>query len=186
MTVGALVDAGADAVQIEVGLASLNTGATIAIQKTTLGGIAATKFKVNGTATHAHRHLSQILEMIEKAEMPDAVKESSSNVFHRLGEAEAAVHNISVDKVHFHEVGAVDSICDIVGACLALWLLGVGKVVSSPINVGSRIVNTEHGVLPVPAPATALFLFGKPVELTTPTGAALAATLAADLVRFQR
>lgn len=186
MTVGALVDAGADAAQIEAGLASLNTGATVTFQKTTRSGIAATKFQVQGGETRAHRHLKHILQMIEKAEIPAEVKETSSNVFRRLGEAEATVHNLAIEKVHFHEVGAVDSICDIVGACLALSLLGVRKLFSSPINVGSGTVSTEHGVLPVPAPATALLLFGKPVyargpavELTTPTGAALAATLAA-------
>jgi pyridinium-3,5-bisthiocarboxylic acid mononucleotide nickel chelatase len=187
MTVGALADAGADAAQIETGLASLNTGATVTFQKTMRRGIAATKFKVQGGETRTHRHLKQILQMIEKAEMPDSVKETSSNVFRRLGEAEAIVHNVAIDKVHFHEVGAVDSICDIVGACLALSLLRVGKLFSSPINVGAGTVTTEHGVLPVPAPATTLLLFGKPVyargpvvELTTPTGAALVATLAAD------
>jgi uncharacterized protein (TIGR00299 family) protein len=106
-------------------------------------------------------------------------------VFRRLAEVEAAVHQTSIEKVHFHEVGAADSIADIVGACLGFELLGVETIVSSPLNVGSGTVETEHGVLPVPAPATAALLEGKPVyargpavELTTPTGAAVAATLA--------
>src|SRR5205807_4668783 len=106
-------------------------------------------------------------------------------VFRALGEADAAVHGVPVEKVHFHEVGAVDSICDIAGACLAFHLLGIERIYCSPVNVGSGTVTTEHGLLPVPAPATARLLAGVPVysrgpavELTTPTGAAVAATLA--------
>jgi uncharacterized protein (DUF111 family) len=108
-------------------------------------------------------------------------------VFQRLGEAEAKVHDVSIEKVHFHEVGAVDSICDIVGACIGFDLLDIGAVYSSAVNVGSGTVKTEHGVLPVPAPATSELLAGKPIyargpslELTTPTGAAIATTLAAE------
>jgi pyridinium-3,5-bisthiocarboxylic acid mononucleotide nickel chelatase len=108
-------------------------------------------------------------------------------VFQRLGEAEAQVHGIPIEKVHFHEVGAVDSICDIAGACIGFDLLGVDEIACAPINVGSGTVNTEHGVLPVPAPATALLLIQHPIysrgpqlELTTPTGAAIATTLASS------
>jgi pyridinium-3,5-bisthiocarboxylic acid mononucleotide nickel chelatase len=104
-----------------------------------------------------------------------------------LGEAEAKVHDIPLEKVHFHEVGAADSICDIAGACVAFDLLGIDEFYSSPINVGSGTVKTEHGILPVPAPATAELLTGRPVysrgpnlELTTPTGAAIATTLASQ------
>ncbi len=113
--------------------------------------------------------------------MPPAV------LFQRLGEAEAKVHDVSIEKVHFHEVGAVDSICDIVGACIGFDLLDIGAVYSSAINVGSGTVKTEHGILPVPAPATSELLAGKPIyargpslELTTPTGAAIATTLATE------
>jgi uncharacterized protein (TIGR00299 family) protein len=132
-----------------------------------------------------HRHLAHILKLIEKAAIPERAKQNAQAVFRKLGEAEAAVHEISIDKVHFHEVGASDSIADIVGACVALDSLDVDAVVCSPVNVGSGTVNTEHGVLPVPAPATALLLANAPVyargpavELTTPTGAAAAAALA--------
>jgi hypothetical protein len=125
--------------------------------------------------------------MIDQAELPDRAKENAARVFTRLGEAEATVHGVPIEKVHFHEVGAADSIADIVGACLGLELLGVEAVYCSPINTGSGTVNTEHGVLPVPAPATAALLAGKPVyaagpakELTTPTGAAIVSTLALD------
>jgi uncharacterized protein (TIGR00299 family) protein len=137
--------------------------------------------------TKNHRHLHRILEMIAKSGISERAKQNASAVFQRLGEAEAKVHDIPLEKVHFHEVGAVDSICDIVGACIGFDLLGVGAIYCSPLNVGSGTVKTEHGVLPVPAPATAELLAGKPVyargpavELTTPTGAAIAATLAVE------
>jgi uncharacterized protein (TIGR00299 family) protein len=125
--------------------------------------------------------------MIARAPLSARAQAAASAVFLRLGEAEAAVHGVPIEKVHFHEVGAVDSIADIVGACVALDLLDVSEVHSSAINVGSGTVQTEHGLLPVPAPATASLLAGKPiysrgpeVELTTPTGAALAVTLASS------
>jgi uncharacterized protein (TIGR00299 family) protein len=185
MTIGAFVDAGADRAAIEAGLASLGTGASFVFEKTKRQGIAATKFKVTGGETKSHRHLPQILRMIDGADLPPAVRERASAVFLRLGEAEATVHNVPVENIHFHEVGAVDSICDIVSSCLALELLGIDRVYSSPVNIGAGTVRTEHGILPVPAPATARLLYGKPVysrgpavELTTPTGAALASTIA--------
>jgi pyridinium-3,5-bisthiocarboxylic acid mononucleotide nickel chelatase len=186
MTVGALIDAGADSVALVRILASLGTGATFRIEKTSRRGIAASKFYVDGGDSKHHRHLKDILELIGKADLTDRAKQNASAVFQRLGDAEAKVHGIPLTKVHFHEVGAVDSICDIVGACAAFDLLGVEGIHSSPLNVGSGTVNTEHGVLPVPAPATAELLTGKLIyargpsmELTTPTGAALAVTLAA-------
>ncbi len=186
MTVGALIDAGADGAAISRILDSLGTGASFRIEKTARQGIAASKFHVDGGAAAKHRHLSDILALIAKAGLPKRVEQNSAAVFQRLGEAEAKVHGLPLEKVHFHEVGAVDSICDIVGACAAFDLLGVDEIHSSPLNVGSGTIKTEHGVLPVPAPATAELLSGKPVysrgpcvELTTPTGAAIAATLAA-------
>lgn len=187
MTVGALIDAGAPAGTVIEGLNNLGTGARYKVEKTVRAGVAASKFRVHVEPAPAkHRHLHHILEMIDRAALPARVKANASAVFQRLGEAEAAVHGVPIEKVHFHEVGAVDSISDIVGACIALDLLDVGELHVSAINVGSGTVNTEHGLLPVPAPATALLLAGKPVyargpevELTTPTGAALAAALAA-------
>ncbi len=185
MLVGALVDAGADAAAITRALSSLQTGAEFHFEKTIRRAIGATKFHVRGgDATH-HRHLPHILKMIEQADLPDRVKRDASAVFTRLGEVEAGVHQVPVERVHFHEVGAVDSIADIVGACLGFDLLGVEEIHCSAVNTGSGTVTTEHGVMPVPAPATAALLAGKPiyargpqVELTTPTGAALAVTLA--------
>ncbi len=187
MTVGALIDAGADAAALTHMLDRLGTGATFRVEKTTRRSIAASKFHVHAAAPRNHRHLSDILNLIEKSALPAQVKQNSCSVFERLGAAEAKVHGVPLEKVHFHEVGAVDSICDIVGACAAFDLLGVDAIHCSPVNVGSGSIQTDHGVLPVPAPATAELLAGKPiyargpcVELTTPTGAAIAATLAAD------
>ncbi len=208
MTVGALIDAGASARRLIHGLEHLGLGATFKAEKTTRHGITATKFHVlvDGEAAdhihdhdhdhdhghhhavthdHSHRGLPQILDLIDRAHIPPEVKATSSQVFKTLGEAESAIHGIPVDQVHFHEVGAVDSIADIVGACFGLYLLKVDEVHSAPINVGSGTVKAAHGVLPVPAPATARLLAGKPVyvdgptmELTTPTGAAILAALA--------
>ena len=185
MLVGALADAGADRDAISRALGSFAIGAAIDWERVQRRGIAAAKFRVGVNEPPKHRHLSGILKMIDAAELPEAVKSKAEQVFRVLGEAEAAVHGVDIEKVHFHEVGAVDSICDIVGICLALDLLGVERIYCSPINVGSGTVNTEHGVLPVPAPATARLLAGKPIyargpalELTTPTGAAVVAALA--------
>jgi len=185
MLVGALAHAGADQTAIVDAITSLQTGATVSFEKVKRGGIGATKYHVNVEPTHAHRHLSHIVKMIEGAALTPRAKRDAISVFRRLGEAEAEVHQVSIEKVHFHEVGAADSIADIVGACVAFDLLGVDTIVCSPLNVGSGTVNTEHGLLPVPAPATALLLSNAPiyvrgpaVELTTPTGAAVAVTLA--------
>ena len=186
MTVGALVDAGAPAEPLLEALRSLDTGAAYGIEKITRRGIAATKFHVHlGDAPRKARHLPQILSLIEAAPLSDRTKLRASAIFTRLGEAEAQVHGVPIKKVHFHEVGAADSIADVVGTCIALDLLGIEEVHASAINVGSGTVQTEHGILPVPAPATAVLLTGKPVyargpelELTTPTGAAVVAALA--------
>jgi len=185
MTVGALVDAGANVERIDSCLRSLGTGARFEFEKTVRRGIAATKFKVFDCDSKAHRHLPQIITMIEDADLPDVAREDACSVFRRLGEAEAAVHQVPIDKVHFHEVGAVDSICDIVASCFALALLGIDRLWCSPVNVGTGTVQTEHGLLPVPAPATSRLLEGRPIysrgpvaELTTPTGAAIVRALA--------
>ncbi len=185
MTVGALLDAGAPPEGVLEALRGLDTGARYEVEKTSRRGIDASKFRVHlGDAPKKHRHLSHILKMIDAAPLGSRAKQNASAVFEKLGQAEAQVHGVPIEKVHFHEVGAADSIADIVGACVALDLLGVEELHLSAINVGSGTVETEHGLLPVPAPATARLLTGKPVyargpqmELTTPTGAAIAATL---------
>jgi hypothetical protein len=185
MTVAALIDAGADAEALLRGLDSLGTGARFKVERVRMKGIMSTRFTVEHEDQKKHRHLPHIVKMIEAADLPERAKRDAIRVFEVLGEAEASVHGTSIEKVHFHEVGAVDSICDIVGACLGLHLLGIDAIHCSPINTGSGTVTADHGVMPVPAPATALLLKGKPVyasgpetELTTPTGAALMAALA--------
>jgi uncharacterized protein (TIGR00299 family) protein len=187
MLVGALAGAGADRQSLVSALDSLGTGAVLRFEEVKRCGIGATKFHVDAAETKTHRHLPHILKMIDAGALPGRAKQNASAVFRRLGEAEAAVHRVPVEKVHFHEVGAVDSIIDIVGACLALELLEIDTLVCSPLNLGSGTVNTEHGLLPVPAPATAALVQGKPVysrgpamELTTPTGAAVVTTLASE------
>ena len=185
MLLGALADAGADTHAITRALDSFAIGVTIEWERVLRRGISATKFRALTQETSKHRHLSGILKMIQAAELPARAKANAERVFRVLAEAESSVHGVDIEKVHFHEVGAVDSICDIVGICLALDLLSIDRIYCSAINTGSGTVNTEHGVLPVPAPATAKLLRDKPVyargpamELTTPTGAAVVAALA--------
>jgi uncharacterized protein (TIGR00299 family) protein len=185
MLVGAFADAGADREAISRALEGFAVGGSITWERVQRRGIAASKFRVTVNEPQKHRHLSGILKMIHGADLPDAVKTSSERVFRVLAEAESAIHGVSIEKVHFHEVGAVDSICDIVGACLAVNLLGIERIYCSQVNVGAGTVETEHGLLPVPAPATARLLQDKPIysrgpamELTTPTGAAFVTALA--------
>jgi pyridinium-3,5-bisthiocarboxylic acid mononucleotide nickel chelatase len=191
MTVGALLDAGASWQGLQSALGSLNLGATYAVERTKRRGIAASKFQVRGGEQKAHRHLPQVEKIIASGDLTARAKEKAIAVFRRLGEAESRSHDVPLEKVHFHEVGAVDSISDIVGACVALESLGIDEVYASRINVGGGTINTEHGVLPVPAPATAELLKETPIysagpetELTTPTGAALLVTLAAGFGRL--
>ena len=185
MTVGALIDAGIAANDVIDALRGLNIEADFRIEKTWRRGVAASKFHVYAKETKSHRHLHHILDLIERSSLSKRAKQNASAVFCRLGEAEARVHGVPIEKVHFHEVGAIDSIADIAGAAIAFDLLGVDEIHCSAINTGSGTVKTEHGILPVPAPATAALLEGKPIyargpamELTTPTGAAIVATLA--------
>lgn len=185
MLVGALADAGADQSAIAAAIASLQIDASISFEKVKRGGIAATKFNVHWPEQKSHRHLSGIVKIIDRGELSGRARRNAHAIFRKLGEAEAEAHQVPIEKVHFHEVGAVDSICDIVGACVALDQLDVAAVYCSPVNVGSGTVDTEHGILPVPAPATARLLTGAPIyaqgpamELTTPTGAAVVTTLA--------
>ncbi len=186
MTVGALLDAGADQKALLAGLDSLATGAHFTVEKVRRQGLSATQFRVEFEHQHTHRHLPHIVKMIEAAALPDGAKQKAIKVFETLGAAEASVHGTTIEKVHFHEVGAVDSICDIVGATLGLELLGVGAIYASAVNTGSGTIVADHGVMPVPAPATAVLLEGIPVyargpetELTTPTGAAILKALGA-------
>jgi pyridinium-3,5-bisthiocarboxylic acid mononucleotide nickel chelatase len=186
MVLGALVDAGADLAAIEAELRKLHLdGWKISAERVKRGAILATKVNVERQEHHQHRHLAQILKMIDGAELAPRAAERARRIFQRLGEAEAKVHNIPVETVHFHEVGAVDSIVDIVGSAIGFELLGIDEFACSTMDVGAGRVKTEHGLLPVPAPATAELLRDAPTfssgiekELVTPTGAAIATTLA--------
>jgi pyridinium-3,5-bisthiocarboxylic acid mononucleotide nickel chelatase len=187
MVLGALVDAGADLRAIEAELRKLGLeNWKISAEKVQRGAIHATRVRVETEEEHHHRGLSKILERIDAASLAPRAAENARTIFTRLAEAEARVHEISVEKVHFHEVGAVDSIVDIVGATIGFDLLDITEFACSPLDVGGGQVKTEHGILPVPAPATAELLRGAPTyssgiqrELVTPTGAAIATALSA-------
>jgi uncharacterized protein (TIGR00299 family) protein len=186
MLLGALVDAGADAGVLRGEIAKLGLdGVELSFEKCSRAGICGTNLTVKVAHDHSHRSLSKIEQIIGDSALDSGVKERSIRIFRRLGEVEAAIHQVDIEKVHFHEVGALDSIVDIVGAVVGFKLLGIEKIYSSPLNLGSGTVKAAHGVMPVPAPATAALVAGVPtysdgpaVELTTPTGAAVATTLA--------
>src|SRR5271163_5078836 len=185
MTLGALVDAGCPVEYLREELQSLDVpGWTLCAEKVWKNGMAATCVKVATEDQQKHRSLSTILEIIAKSTIAPQVRDRASAIFEKLGRAESYVHDAPLEKVHFHEVGAVDAIVDIVGACIGFDALGIAKFASSPLNVGGGTAKMAHGILPVPAPATARLLQGKPTysngvqrELVTPTGAAIVATL---------
>jgi uncharacterized protein (TIGR00299 family) protein len=186
MTLGALVDAGVSIDALRAELARLDLpGYEITSEKVKRSGIAATKVHVIiDQKDQRSRHLSEIEKIIEGSSLSLAVRKNSLRIFERLAAAEAKVHGTTPDKIHFHEVGAVDSIVDIVGSVIGLELLGVTQIMSSAINVGSGMVKTSHGMLPIPAPATAELLLNIPFyqsltqfELTTPTGAVIISAL---------
>ena len=186
MTLGALVDAGLSLEDLKRELAKLNVdGFTIEAAKIVKNGITGTKVTVTTEEQKAHRHLRHIREIIEASALSETVKKRSLAVFETLAVAEATIHNTTPEKIHFHEVGALDAIVDVVGAVVGLELLGIDRLVVSPIGVGTGYVDCQHGRIPVPAPATLEILKGIPLratgieaELTTPTGAAIVRTLA--------
>jgi uncharacterized protein (TIGR00299 family) protein len=185
MTLGALVDAGCSADLLRGELKSLQVpGWTLTTEKVWKNGMAATRVRVQTEDQQKHRSLSTILEILTNSRLAPPVRERASRIFQKLGEAEAHVHAAPLEKVHFHEVGAVDAIVDIVGSCIGFHALGIERFLCSPLNVGGGTAKMAHGVLPVPAPATARLLQGAPTfsngvqhELVTPTGAAIVATL---------
>ena len=185
MTLGALVDAGCAVEHLRAELRGLQVpGWDLTAEKVWKNGMAATYVKVKTEDQSKHRSLSAILEILEKSGLAPGVRERAGAIFRKLGEAEARVHDVPVEKIHFHEVGAVDAIVDIVGACIGFHALGIEKFACSALNVGGGTAKMAHGILPVPAPATANLLQGKPTysngvqkELVTPTGAAIVATL---------
>jgi pyridinium-3,5-bisthiocarboxylic acid mononucleotide nickel chelatase len=185
MTLGALVDAGCSLDLMRRKLQDLQVPEwEISSEKVWKNGMAATYVRVKSEDSQTHRSLTTILGILEKSSLDLRVTERASAIFRKLGEAEAAVHDVPLEKIHFHEVGAVDAIVDIVGACIGFEELGFEAFACSALNVGGGTAKMAHGVLPVPAPATARLLMGKPTysngvqkELVTPTGAAIVATL---------
>ncbi len=186
MFLAALLDAGVEFDRLQEELKKIDLGPYEFTQSRVMRkGLAGNHVNIVAPGKQPHRHLSHIEKLIGDAALDEAVKQKSLQVFRRLGEAEAKLHNKSIEEIHFHEVGAVDAILDIVGGCLGLAMLGNPELVCSPLNVGGGRVEAAHGSLPVPAPATAELLKGIPIyssgvesELVTPTGAALVSTLA--------
>ncbi|HEV8480231.1 MAG TPA: nickel pincer cofactor biosynthesis protein LarC [Candidatus Eisenbacteria bacterium] len=185
MLLGALVDAGWAQAELESLPQKLGlSGVTVSVGRARRGAIEAARVSVDVGQAQPTRHLHQVRERVMAADVPERAKTRAMSAFERLAEAEAKVHGTTVDKIHFHEVGAVDALIDFVGTCWGLESLGVEEVYASALPLGRGRVQTEHGVLPVPAPATAELLRGVPVEmpdvqaeLVTPTGAALLTTL---------
>ncbi|MGG4036938.1 nickel pincer cofactor biosynthesis protein LarC [Heyndrickxia ginsengihumi] len=211
MTVGALMDLGVDPKMIEQELRKLNLEDEYELkwEKTIKKGISATKMKVIlksqqeaeahhheyehhyhhhvDNHSHHHRHYDTIVQLIQDAELNESVKQLSLNIFERIGKAEGNIHNLPLEKVHFHEVGAIDSIVDIVATAVAIDQLQPDKIVSSPVPTGSGKIRIDHGIYPVPAPATLEILKNIPLqkceipfELTTPTGAGIIAALSQE------
>ena len=198
MVLGALLDAGLPLAELEAALGSLMIqGYRLSADRVLRAGLSATKFRLHEPGGHGHPHthadareghrsLAEIVALIGKSSLPADGRERATALFRRLAEVEAGIHQMPVDQVHLHEVGALDSIIDIVGAVFGLQWFAADRIVSSPLNVGGGMVRSTHGVFPVPAPATLRLLEGVPVyssgvqmETVTPTGALLVAGHAA-------
>jgi uncharacterized protein (TIGR00299 family) protein len=186
MILGALLDAGLklDTLKRELRKLPLR-GYEIKVFKTKKMGIKGTKFEVKVSKEKTHRNLKDIFKIIDKSSLDEKIKEDSKKIFKRLADAEALVHGVDIDKIHFHEVGGVDAIIDIVGAVVGLDILKVDKIYSSSLPLGKGFIRFSHGKFPVPAPATLELCKNIPVrfpdiegELVTPTGAAIITTLA--------
>jgi uncharacterized protein (TIGR00299 family) protein len=188
MTLGALVDAGAELAAIQAGIDSLGlANCRLVTTEVKKRGFRATQIVVEHEPEHAHRHLHHITAMIDRGQLTPRARELATRIFRKLAEAEAKVHGSTIEKVHFHEVGAVDSIADIVGSAIGFDLLGIERIVASPVPTGHGFVEIAHGRCSIPAPATGELLRGVPLapldvdgELTTPTGAAIVAALASE------
>lgn len=173
----------------ELSKLNLNNEFDIKITSKVESGIKGTNVDVIIKEENAHRHLVDIYNIIDKSNLNDNVKDMSKKVFMTMGEAEANVHGTTIDKVHFHEVGAIDSIVDIIGSCILIDMLCIDKIYSTPVPVGSGFIKCDHGIMPVPAPSTLEILKGVPIkinsvkgECTTPTGAAIIKTLCDEFI----
>jgi len=181
MILGALIDAGADLHKLESELGKLKiSGFTLKAEKTTRKGISGTRFFVDADHSHAERHLTDIERIMDNSGLADDIKAKAKAIFRDLAEVEAKIHNTNPGDVHFHEIGGLDSIVDVVGSLIVMKMLGIETMYASRIPVGTGFVECDHGVLPLPAPATLELLKGIPVyassidkELVTPTGIAI-------------
>ena len=194
MTLGALADAGLDMAALESALRTLPVrGYRLEAERVRRGALSATRVRVHITRRSKQpRTLADLLAIVRAGKLPKRVREQASAIFRRLAEVEARVHDVPVEQVHFHELGAVDTVVDVVGACLGLHLLGVDEVYASPLPLGHGLIRSEDGPLPLPAPATLALAArakaplraddGTTGETVTPTGAAILTTLA----RFER
>jgi uncharacterized protein (TIGR00299 family) protein len=188
MIIGALLDAGLDFETFKSEIAKLKlTEYDISLQKITKQNLAASKFEIVDMGNKVYRHLKNLDEIVDSSELEPDIKRQTKNIFLRIAQAEAKVHNRPLEKVHFHEIGAIDTIIDVVGALIGLNLLSIKKIYCSKINVGSGFVEFSHGKFPVPAPATAEILNDIPIystnskgELVTPTGAAIISEICQD------
>lgn len=188
MILGALIAAGVEPEAFKQQLSLLGVpGYAVDFETVDRSGISATCARVQTAHEHVHRHLSDILKIIYGSQLSDGVKERAAKIFSRLAEAEARVHNQPVERIHFHEVGGLDAIVDVVGAAIGFELLGIERFASSAFHVGSGTVEMDHGRFPVPPPAVAELLKGAPFystdivgELVTPTGAAIITTVCTD------
>jgi pyridinium-3,5-bisthiocarboxylic acid mononucleotide nickel chelatase len=184
MTLAALIDAGVDGDAIRQAISSLGLPIRLEIEKVRKGGFAATQVRMEVQEEKSYRFLPEVEAIIGRSNLTERQKSLALKIFQRLAEAEAAVHGLSLEKIHFHEVGALDSIADIVGAAVGLELLGAEQFTSRSVPTGSGMVKCAHGLMPVPAPGTAELLKNVPLapssiktELTTPTGAAILTTI---------
>ena len=189
MTVAALIDAGVPEQVLQDALSSLELPGKLVVRQVNKAGFAATQIEVQTPEEKSHRHLKHIREILRRGRLSEGALAIAERMFQRLAEAEAAAHGTSIEKVHFHEVGAVDSIFDFVATAVGIDWLGVDQISSSPVPTGSGQVHCDHGTLPVPTPAVVRLLTGIPLapctiqaELTTPTGAAIVATMATQFV----
>jgi len=180
MTLAALFDAGVPPDPVIDGVRSFGLPISFDVQKIRKGGFAATFVRVDAPEEDEHRHLQDVEAILSRGSLTGRQRDLGLKIFRRLAEAEAAVHGMPVSRVHFHEVGALDSIADIAGAAIALDLLGVDEFTSGSVPTGHGTVKCAHGIMPIPTPATAELLKGVPLrpstveaELTTPTGAAI-------------
>lgn len=188
MILGALVDAGVKVEELQAAISGLGVaGIRLSAEQVKRGAFAGTRVHVRTDEHgHPHRHLPDIEAILDRAGIPDAVRGDARRIFRRLADAEAAAHGAAPDRIHFHEVGALDALADVIGAAWGIRRLGLERIHVSPLNLGGGFIQAAHGRMPVPAPGTAALLVGVPAygseiqgELTTPTGAAILTSLAA-------